>query len=47
MNAALLGTCIALMVVQFLAYVPWASTVKLIARGAVTVVCTVNLPGYG
>ena len=29
MNAALLGTCIALLIVQFLALVPWASIVGL------------------
>jgi len=32
MNAALLGTCIALLIVQFLALVPWASIVGLFAR---------------
>jgi hypothetical protein len=32
MNAALLGTCIALMIVQFLACVPWASTLGVLPR---------------
>src|SRR5262245_45328981 len=34
MNAALLGTCMVLMVVQFLANVPWAVTVGLYTRSA-------------
>jgi hypothetical protein len=34
MNVALLGTCIFLMIVQFLAFVPWAAMTGLFTRGA-------------
>src|SRR5438309_1261364 len=35
MNAALLGTCIVLLMLQFLAMAPWASATGLFARGSV------------